>query len=307
MRFGINILNFGPGTSPQSMYLWAKFAEEVGYHFVMISDHVAITPDVQAQFPAPFYDPFISLSWIAGITKKVELGTTVTILPYRHPLLTARLASNLDHISGGRFILGIGVGWAKKEFEALDVPFELRGNLTNEYLDAIKVCLTDEIANYEGRFISFKDVQMNPSLASSRRLQIWVGGSSEAALRRAVNYGDSWHPYRCRIDWLKKEALPKLRDIAELERKPVPTLCPRIPLVLTNSPLPENQRFAGQGTVDQIRADLEALKTLGAKYVLLDTYSGSPEQTLTPEKDWAMLTIMAEQVLDLEKQTLRSM
>ena len=111
MKFGVNILNFGPGASPKSLQRWAQFAEEVGYHLVMISDHVAITPDVQVEFPAPFYDPFMSLAWIAAITDKVELGTTVTILPYRHPLLTARMAANLDQFSGGRFILGVGVGW----------------------------------------------------------------------------------------------------------------------------------------------------------------------------------------------------
>lgn len=95
----------------------------------MISDHVAITPDVQSQFPAPFYDPFISLGWLAAATYRIELGTTVIILPYRHPLLTARMAANIDRLSDGRFVLGVGVGWAKQEFEALGIPFERRGGL----------------------------------------------------------------------------------------------------------------------------------------------------------------------------------
>jgi alkanesulfonate monooxygenase SsuD/methylene tetrahydromethanopterin reductase-like flavin-dependent oxidoreductase (luciferase family) len=134
---------------------WAQFAEETGYHFAMISDHIAVTPDVQAAHPAPFYDPFISLAWIAATTQRIELGTTVAILPYRHPLHTACIVSNLDQLSGGRFILGIAAGWAKQEYDALGVPFDQRGALTDEYVDIIKTCLTHDIATYEGRFVSF--------------------------------------------------------------------------------------------------------------------------------------------------------
>jgi hypothetical protein len=107
------------------------------------------------------------------------------------------------------------------------------------------------------------------------------------------------------VDWLQAEGLPRLRQIAEAEEKPVPALCPRLGLHLTDPPLPESQRVAGHGTLDQVRADLEALASLGAEYILLDTFTGTPGQTLHPEKDWAMLTMLAERVLDLEHQTLR--
>src|SRR5258706_7089635 len=123
MRVGINLINFGPGASPESLARSAALGESLGDHLMMISDHVAITPDVQARYPAPFYDPFVTLGWLAGMTRRIELGTTVIILPYRHPLETARLAANLDRLSGGRLILGVGVGWARQEFEALGIPF----------------------------------------------------------------------------------------------------------------------------------------------------------------------------------------
>lgn len=305
MKFGINILNFGSGTTPASLERWATFAEEVGYHLVMISDHVAVTPDVQAQYPAPFYDPFITLAWLAGTTRRVELGTTVTIIPYRHPLQTARITANLDQISGGRFILGVGVGWAKQEFEALGVPFNRRGAITNDYLAAIKTCWTHDVASYEGQFVSFKNVHTAPRPARSPHPPIWVGGSSDGALRRAVRYGDGWHPIQIRVSWLKEKGLPRLREIAEMEGQPVPALCPRLSLCLTDSRLEDHQRLAGQGTLDQIRGDLEELESLGAEHVLFDTYTGDPEVTLHPEADWAMLTTLAEQVLDLERQRLR--
>jgi len=305
MKFGINILNFGPGTTPESLKQWSTFAEDTGFHLVMISDHVAITPDVQEGFPAPFYDPFLSLAWIAATTDKVELGTTVTILPYRHPLQTARMAANLDQFSGGRFILGTGVGWAEQEFEALGVPFERRGQLADEYLEAITICWANDIATYEGQYVSFKDVHTGPRPVRPADLPIWVGGSSQAALRRAVRFGQAWHPFRFNLEWLEKKALPRLRQMAAAEKKPIPAFCPRLGLRLTDSPLPEERRNTGHGSIDQIQADLKAIASLGAEYVLLDTYTGEPDQTLHPEKDWAMLALLAEQVLDLERQSLR--
>ena len=305
MKFGINILNFGPGVTPESMQGWARFAEESGYHLVMISDHVAVTPDVQPMFPAPFYDPFVTMGWIAAVTKRVELGTTVAILPYRNPLLTARMAASLDRLSDGRFILGIGVGWAKKEFAALGVPFERRGAITNEYLEAIRILLANDVASYDGQFVSFNNVHTAPRPRRLSGLPIWVGGSSDGALRRAVRYGDAWHPYRFTLEWLREEALPKLGQIAAAEGRPVPAFCPRFHIRLTDSAIHGDRRAAGQGTIDQIHQDLEALASLGAETVLLDTYSGKPEQTLHPEKDWAMLATLAEKVLDLEGQTLQ--
>jgi probable F420-dependent oxidoreductase len=311
MKFGINILNFGPGTDPESLARWAYFAEETGYHLVMISDHVAITPDVQEGFPAPFYDPFVSISWLANIVKKVELGTTVIILPYRHPLLMARMAANIDQLSGGRFILGTGVGWAKQEFDALGVPFGKRGALADEYLEIIRLCWANDVVSYQGQFAAFEDVYTGPRPARASGLPIWVGGSSEAALKRAVRFGDAWHPYRFTIEWLKNRALPKLHQIAQAEEKTVPALCPRLSLRLTNSPLPEDQRPVGHGSIDQVHADVEALDSLGAAYVLLDTYAGVPAytgfpgQTQQPENDLAMLAAMAEQVLDLSHETIR--
>src|SRR2546423_7647358 len=134
---GVNVLNFGPGTNPDVLRRWAQTVEGLGFDLLMVSDHVAITPDVAEQYPPPFYEPFTTLSWLAGITHRVRLGTTVLIVPYRHPLLVARMAANLNELSGGRLVLGVGVGWARPEFEALDVPFPRRGALTDERLHTI--------------------------------------------------------------------------------------------------------------------------------------------------------------------------
>ncbi len=107
------------------------------------------------------------------------------------------------------------------------------------------------------------------------------------------------------MDWLRDKGLPRLREIAEAEQKPTPALCPRIRLRLTSSSLAEDQRVVGEGTLDQVRADLEALQALGARYVLLDTYADDPEATRRPETGWEVLTTLAERALDLPRQTLR--
>jgi probable F420-dependent oxidoreductase len=305
MRVGINLINFGPGATPESLARSVELAETLGYHLVMISDHVAITPDVQARYPAPFYDPFTTLGWLAALTRRAELGTTVIILPYRHPLQTARMAANLDRLSGGRLILGIGVGWAKQEFDVLGVPFHQRGAITDDYLAAIKTAWAQDVASHEGRFVSFRDVHTMPRPARVPHPPIWVGGASDAALRRAVRHGDGWHPIRIRVDWLRDKGLPRLREIADVERMPTPALCPRIRLRLTSTPLADDQRVAGEGHIDQVRSDLEALQGLGARYVLLDTYADDPEATRRPETGWEMLTAVAERILDLPRETLR--
>jgi probable F420-dependent oxidoreductase len=264
VKLGVNILNFGHAL-PGTLLRQVRLAESFGFHFAMISDHVAVTADVQALYPAPFYDPFITLAWIAGVTHKIEIGTTVTILPYRHPLQTARITANLDQLCGGRFIFGAGVGWAKQEFEALGLPFERRGAISNEYLEVIRKCWTQDVVSHNGGFISFRDVHTGPRPLRTPHPPIWIGGSSDAALRRAARYGDAWHPIRFNLERLQNEALPRLRQFADAENRPTPALCPRL-------------RFE---TIDRARADIDALAALGAQAILLDT--------AFPEPHWEQL------------------
>ena len=283
MRVGINLINFGPGASPESLARAAELGEALGYHLLMISDHVAITPDVQARYPAPLYDPFTTLGWLAGLTRRVELGTTVIILPYRHPIETARMAANVDRLSGGRFILGIGVGWARQEFDALGVPFHRRGAMTDDYLAAIKTVWADEIASHDGRFVSFRDVRTAPHPLQRPHPPIWVGGASDAALRRAVLHGDAWHPIRIRVDWLRDTGLPRLRadrgDGGQAAARPVPA-----------HPAPAHRwrRFPTTSAWPARAASTRCARTSrpfrrsARRYVLLDTYADDPRPRAIP-------------------------
>jgi len=303
VRLGVNLVNFGPAASPEALARQAEDAEALGYHFVMISDHVAITPDVAARYPAPFYDPFTTLAWVAARTRRVELGTTVIVLPYRHPLETARMAATVDRLSGGRLILGVGAGWAREEFEALGVPFHRRGAMTDDYLAALARCFAEDVATHRGPFASFAAVATGPRPARAPRPPIWVGGATDAALARAVRFGDAWHPIRVRVDWLAETGLPRLAAIAAAEGRRAPALCPRIRLNTTDAPWPEAERLAGQGTLEQVRADLEGLARLGAEYVLLDPYADAPAVDLAATR--RALVALAERVVDLERQALR--
>ena len=145
MKFGVNLINFGPSAAPDTLVRWVQLTEGLGYHFLMTSDHIAVTPEVQARYPTPLYEPFTTLAWLTGVTQRIELGSTVVILPYRHPLVVARMAANIDQLSGGRLLFGVGVGWSHQEFTALGVPFQRRGALTNEYLAALKTLWTNDV------------------------------------------------------------------------------------------------------------------------------------------------------------------
>jgi alkanesulfonate monooxygenase SsuD/methylene tetrahydromethanopterin reductase-like flavin-dependent oxidoreductase (luciferase family) len=253
---------------------WAQTVEGLGFDLLMVSDHIAVTPDVAEQYPAPFYEPFTTLAWLAGITSRVRLGTTVLIVPYRHPLLIARMAANLNQLSGGRLVLGVGAGWARQEFEALGVPFRQRGSLTDDYLRAVRAAWDNDEDYHSGR------------------IPIWVGGNSDAGLRRAVRLGEAWHPLRFTLTWLR-EALDRMRAHADEQLRPTPDLAPRIALRLTQSPITDPGRLVGEGTIGQVADDLEQLRLLGADTVVLDPFNGDPHETCHPQAAWQMLATLS--------------
>lgn len=208
MKAGVNLINFGPAASPEAMLRWTRVAEALGYHLVMTSDHVAVTPDVAARYPAPFYEPFVTLGWLAAKARRLELGTTVVIVPYRHPLEVARMTAQVDRLSGGRFIFGVGVGWARQEFEALGVPFEHRGPRTDEYVAALRELWIAAEPTFQGDFAQFHRAKSYPKPEQAGGIPIVIGGATEAAARRAGRIGDGFFPARG-----KPEQLQRLFDI----------------------------------------------------------------------------------------------
>ena len=308
VKFGINILNFGAGTDPASILSRAQTAESMGFHFALISDHVAITPDVRPRYPEPFYDTFATLSWLAGQTSTIELGTTVCVLPYRHPVEVARLTANIDQFSHGRFIFGVGIGGNRLEFDALGVPVSKRGAISNEYLEIIHTLWTDEEVTYHGRFVTIDNVSgVHPYVTGERsHPPVWVGGRSDAAMRRAIRFDAAWHPNRMSQAWLRDSGMPRMRELAAEMDRPVPALRPRVPVQITDKPVVEDERVFGVGTVDQIHEDFKMLDELGAEHVLLDWYVSSDPTTISDDdRNWRAIRLLTEQVIDVGNERVR--
>jgi probable F420-dependent oxidoreductase len=306
VKVGVNLLNFGPGISAASAGRWGQVVEALGYHGIFMSDHVAITPTVAQRYPEPFFDALTTLSWLAGQTTRVDLGTTIIVLPYRHPILLARQVANLDELSGGRFIFGVGIGNAADEFAALGVPHNRRGAWSDEMLDAMTTLWTGTgEVTYRGRHIAFDRISAIPTRQQPHP-PIWVGGNSDSAIRRAVRFGAAWHPINQSVAALRDRWLPVLEAAAAEVGKPQPALNARIRMHLTDEATTTPDRAPGTGSLEQVHDDLRGLEALGAQYVVLDWYNWPDvEGTRDHERAFAMLATLAEQVLDLLNETVR--
>lgn len=306
MKIGVTILTYGPQVGPEDFENWGGLAEQLGYQFLMITDHVTLTPQLTANFPPPFYDPFTTLAWLAGRTRTIGLGTTVTVLPYRHPLNTARIAASIDRFSGGRFIFGVGIGWSKQEYAALGVDYTRRGRIADEYLSCVLAHWDQPLVSHHGAYADYAEVTTAP--APVRRPPVWVGGLTGAALRRTARFGDAWHPYGLSAAALR-ERLPALRAAAERAGRGVPALAPRIALHLTERPVDGPDRIPGYGTLEQIHEDIAEMAALGVSHLLLDPFlavflDAAPAEPF-PTNDPQLLHVVAEKVVDLSRQVVR--
>jgi len=202
-------------------------AERLGYDSVWTIDHV-IAPLANREQFGLIYDPFVVMALAAGLTERVQIGVSVLVLPYRHPALVAKMVASLDDLSGGRIVFGVGAGWNRAESTILNVPFDERGAMTDEYLRAMRELWTSSAPSFAGRYVSFADVESRPVPAQKPHPPIWVGGSSPAALRRTAEFGDAWHP----INRTSAELQAGMAEIARLGerfgRVAPPTLCPRV-------------------------------------------------------------------------------
>jgi probable F420-dependent oxidoreductase len=171
----------------------ATAAERAGFRYIAVCDHVAIPREKAESMQTAWYDTVATLGWLAALTSNVQLLSHVFIVAYRHPLVTAKSFMTLDHLSGGRVILGVGAGHVEGEFAVLGVPFGERGPITDEAIDVIRAALDDEFPDVETARWSVHDVGQSPRPAQAH-LPIWVGGSSRPALRRAAERGDGWLP-----------------------------------------------------------------------------------------------------------------
>lgn len=194
MKFGIAVPNFGIYARREEILEISALAEELRYDSLWVSDHIVI-PKSHEGFGDTFLDPLVTLTYIAADTDKIGLGTSVIILPYRNPLVLAKMVSTLDTLSSGRVILGVGAGWLEDEFQALGAPFRERGKVTDEYIEILKELWTSDDPEYDGEYLEFSNIKFLPKPVSKPHPPIWVGGASARAMERAAGYGDGWHPF----------------------------------------------------------------------------------------------------------------
>jgi probable F420-dependent oxidoreductase len=195
MQLGIHLPHAGEQATPDKIRDAAMRAEDLGLDDVWVSEHMIVP---RATFPRSplFYDPVLSLTWAAAVTKRVRLGTSVLVLPMRHPLPLAKELATLQNLSDGRLILGAGVGWLEAEFAALGVPFSERGRRMDEGIAMMRAVWTQDPVTFRSKYIPAEITDMTMSPLPVRPIPIWFGARSDAAFRRTVRIGDGWHGSR---------------------------------------------------------------------------------------------------------------
>lgn len=277
MKIGIALPIFGKYAGRDEILETALAAEALGYDSIWVSDHVVV-PDHHNVFGEVFYDPLISLGFIASATSRIELGTSVLVLPYRNPLVLAKSVSSLDALSEGRVILGVGSGWLKEEFKALGVDYSKRGKMTDEYIEIMKELWMSENPSYEGEHFSFTGIRFEPKPVQKPHPPIWVGGESGRSIERAVKHGDGWHP----VGLTPEEMGAKMREVRSLlsdERKEsfVMSLRRNVEINEARGFGPEETLRGGLG---KIRDGIEAYREAGVDHLILYVLSGEFEGVL---------------------------
>src|SRR4051795_3795717 len=194
MQLGIHLPHAGEQATPEKIRDAALRAEDLGLDDVWVSEHIIVP---RASFPRSplFYDPVLTLTWVAAVTERVRLGTSVIVLPMRHPLPLAKELATLHNLSGGRLILGVGVGWLEAEFAALGVPFRERGRRMDEGIAMMRAVWSEDPVSFESKTIPAVIDSMRSLPQPEQPIPIWIGGTSEPALKRAARH-EGWHGSR---------------------------------------------------------------------------------------------------------------
>ena len=204
---GLHALGIGNGSKSEVVATVARRADDVGFATLWCGEHVVMVDEPDSRYPysddgkiavapdADWLDPLLALSFAAACTTTITLATGILLLPEHSPLVVAKQAATLDVLSGGRFALGVGIGWSAEEFAALGVPFARRGACTAEYVAAIRQAWAEDAATFRGEFAHFEHVRLNPKPVRDRKLPVIVGGNTDASLGRVAAFGDGWYGF----------------------------------------------------------------------------------------------------------------
>jgi probable F420-dependent oxidoreductase len=272
---------FGPLATRHNVITFAKRMEALGYDSLWVSDHVILPYTIRSRYPysdtgqfpfpvnANFLEPLTTLALVAAVTERVKLGTTILVLPHRHPVLAAKMLATLDHLSNGRVILGAGVGWMEEEITILGAPFAKRGAWSDEAIRIMKACWSQEKVSYKGQFFSFDDIGCFPQPVR-KTIPIWIGGHTPRAFQRVAKLGDGWHaafPSKEKLEdgirQLKAECARADRRFEDL------AITVRTGLSLRTERSPKRRSCVG--TPEEVLDDVRQFKALGIQTVLFET------------------------------------
>jgi probable F420-dependent oxidoreductase len=311
MKFGFYLPSSGPTARPDPLAEIARRGDQLGFHCMVAGDHILVPKTVESPYPytvsgeftgaqsGEYFEQLTLLSFLAGITRRIRLVPSVMIVPYRNPLLAAKMLATLDVLSQGRLTLGVGVGWMEEEFVALDAPpFEERGAVTNEYLRAFKELWTSDNPTFEGKYCHFSDINFLPKPVQKPHPPIWVGGQSRQAIRRAAELGNGWHPVGAipaaplepeelaeNVATLRRYAQRAGRDPAEIE------VTMKAPLYDSWAPSAgSRRRFSG--APEQLLQDVDAYAQVGVSHIIFDIRSADLNQSLE-RMAWFAQEVMA--------------
>jgi len=236
MRLGLHALGIGAGAQRAVIDTVAAAAETAGFDTLWAGEHVVMVDQSSSRYPysadgqiavsstADWLDPMLCLSFAAAATATIGVATGVLLLPEHNPVVVAKQAATLDQLSDGRLTLGVGIGWSRDEFDALGVPFARRGSRTREYVAAMRAIWRNDVASFQGEFVRFDRIRVNPKPFRDGRIPVVLGGNSDAALRRVAAWGDGWYGFYLpdiatvtgRVSFLRDRCRQVGRDPAEL-------------------------------------------------------------------------------------------
>lgn len=302
MEFGINTGARGIMSTRDAYMRIGQLAERSGYDFLSVSDHVIVPDRLDSTYPYSeggkwetaakdgfCFDVLSTLIFLSGCTEKLKLLSSVLVVPYRPPVLTAKMLSTADVLSEGRIILGIGAGWLEEEFIALETqPYDKRGKVTDEYIEAFKVLWSEAKPRYKGDHVDIEALLFAPKAHGGRSIPVWVGGESNPALRRTARLGDAWYPgsrnpkHRLDTPERLKAGVEKLAAIAEKEGRDPSTIDVAYvyfhPVSFKSEPGFDTPRAMMTGSAEEMAGDVRALAEAGVKHLNLTFPAGSLDE-----------------------------
>ena len=282
MKYGFSVVVRGNDATPDTFAKIAERAEALEIDSLWLSAHVILPPQVKSGYvmiPGAkhaehwkecYWEPFTVMSYLAALTRRVTIGTSVVIVPMHNPVELAKQVAEVDRLSGGRFVFGIGVGWFEEEFEVLGKSFHDRGARTDEALELMKVLWGPDPVSFQGRYTQVENACFSPKPVQQPHPPIWVAGGSKPALRRAARIGDAWHPARPSVEQVREGRATLARYMQDAGRAPGSLeIAVKAPLVFQDGP-PGAEDPLTQGRVPDIVDGLSRYRDEGAAHMVLD-------------------------------------